>query len=201
MGAAILAAIFAAFIFFGRESPRASDETVIIRPPPPGKSIGGVVVKRGTEEHLLNTAYASSRIRGTGDVQVVQASQSEVHASFSDVLAALPPRPAKFMLYFVTGKDVLTPDSEIELQRVLAEMKKRPSPDVLVIGHTDTQGSLESNDALSRQRAERMKGYLVGIGIPPERITVAGRGERELLVPTGPNVDEPRNRRVEINVR
>ena len=159
------------------------------------------MVKRGTEEHLLNTAYASSRIRGTGDVQVVQASQSEVHASFSDVLAALPPRPAKFMLYFVTGKDVLTPDSEIELQRVLAEMKKRPSPDVLVIGHTDTQGSLESNDALSRQRAERMKGYLVGIGIPPERITVAGRGERELLVPTGPNVDEPRNRRVEINVR
>ena len=201
MGAAILAAIFAAFIFFGRESPQAYDETVIILPPPPGKSIGGVVVKRGSEEHLLNTAYASSRIRGAGDVQVVQSSQSEVHASFSDVIAALPPRPAKFMLYFVTGKDVLTPDSEIELQRVLAEMKKRPSPDVLVIGHTDTQGSLESNDALSRQRAERMKGYLVGIGIPPERITVAGRGERELLVPTGPNVDEPRNRRVEINVR
>jgi len=201
MGPAILAAIFAAFVFFGRESPQAYDETVIILPPPPGKSIGGVVVKRGSEEHLLNTAYASSRIRGAGDVQVVQSSQSEVHASFSDVIAALPPRPAKFMLYFVTGKDVLTPESEIELQGILTEMKKRPSPDVLVIGHTDTQGSLESNDALSLQRAERMKGYLVGIGIPAERITVAGRGERELLVPTGPNVDEPRNRRVEINVR
>ncbi len=201
MGAAILAAIFAAFVFFGRESPRVYDETVIILPPPPGKSIGGVVVTRGTEEHLLNTAYASSRVSGTGDVHVVQSNPSEVHASFSDVIAALPPRPAKFMLYFVTGKDVLTPESEIELQGVLAEMKKRPSPDVLVIGHTDTQGGLETNDALSLQRAERVKTFLVGIGIPPERITVAGRGERELLIPTGPNVDEPRNRRVEINVR
>jgi outer membrane protein OmpA-like peptidoglycan-associated protein len=200
MGAAIFAAILAAFIVFGKES-RTYDESVTILPPPPGKSIGGVVLKRGSEEHLLNTPYASGRIHGTGQMQVVQSSQSEVHASFSDVLAALPPRPAKFMLYFVTGKDVLTPESEVELQSVLAEMKKRPSPDVLVIGHTDTQGGRESNDALSLQRAERMKKYLEGIGIPPERITVAGRGDRELLVPTGPNVDEPRNRRVEINVR
>jgi outer membrane protein OmpA-like peptidoglycan-associated protein len=200
MGAAVFAAILAAFIVFGKES-RTYDESVTILPPPPGKSIGGVVLKRGNEEHLLDTPYASGRIRGTGQMQVVQSSQSEVHASFSDVLAALPPRPAKFMLYFVTGKDVLTPESEVELQSVLAEMKKRPSPDVLVIGHTDTQGGPESNDALSLQRAERMKKYLEGIGIPPGRITVAGRGDRELLVPTGPNVDEPRNRRVEINVR
>jgi outer membrane protein OmpA-like peptidoglycan-associated protein len=46
-----------------------------------------------------------------------------------------------------------------------------------------------------------MKGYLTGIGIPDERIRVSGRGEREPIVPTADNVDEPRNRRVEINVR
>ena len=39
------------------------------------------------------------------------------------------------------------------------------------------------------------------MGIPAERIQAAGRGERELLVPTEDNVAEPRNRRVEINVR
>lgn len=201
MGVAILAAIFAAFVVFSKEPPRTYDEAVIILPPPPGKTIGGVVVKRAGEEHLLNMAYAASRIRGRGDVQITQASQVEVQESFSQVIAALPPRPTQFMLYFVTGKDVLTEESQVDLQRILAEMKKRPVPDVLVIGHTDTQGELEANDVLSRQRAERVKEFLVGIGIPAGRITVAGRGERELLVPTADDVDEPRNRRVEINVR
>jgi len=39
------------------------------------------------------------------------------------------------------------------------------------------------------------------ISISPERIQARGRGERELLVPTADEVREPRNRRVEINVR
>lgn len=201
MPVAIVAAIFAAFIIFSKEPPRTYDETVIVLPPPPGHTIGGVVVARDGQKQVLDSPYAASRIRGTGELQSARSSQAEVHESFSDVLAALPPRPATFVLYFVTGKDVLTDESEIDLQKVLAEMRKRPVPDVLVIGHTDTQGNVEANDILSRQRAEKVKGFLVGIGVAPGRITVAGRGERELLVPTADNVDEPRNRRVEINVR
>ena len=42
---------------------------------------------------------------------------------------------------------------------------------------------------------------MVELGIPPSRIQAAGRGERELLVPTADDVAEPRNRRVEISVR
>jgi len=84
---------------------------------------------------------------------------------------------------------------------VLAALKDRPLPDVLVIGHTDTVGDAAVNDRLSAQRAETVKGFLVDIGIPAARITTAGRGERELLVRTADEVDEPRNRRVEINVR
>ncbi len=201
MGAAILAAIFAAIVVFSKEPAPTYDETVIILPAHAGKKIGGVVVRRDGQEQVLDSPYAASHIRGMGSLEASHASQAEVQASFSDVLTALPPRPAKFVLYFVTGKDVLTDESEIELRNVLAEMKKRPVPDVLVIGHTDTQGSLETNDDLSRMRAEKVKGFLLGIGVAPERIKVAGRGERDLLVPTGNNVDEPRNRRVEINVR
>jgi len=200
MGVAIVAAILAAFIVFGKE-PRAYDETVIVLPAHEGKKIGGVVVRRDGQLQVLDTPYAASRISGMGSLEASRSSPAEVEESYSTVLKALPPRPAKFMLYFITGKDVLTEQSAIELRSVLAEMKKRPVPDVLVIGHTDTQGSLEANDELSRMRAEKVKGFLVGIGVAPERIKVAGRGERELLVPTADNVDEPRNRRVEINVR
>ena len=124
-----------------------------------------------------------------------------MNQSFGATLTSLPARPTAFLLYFMTGKDELTPESTGELDKILAEMKTRPVPDVLVIGHTDTVGAAEANDRLSMQRAERVKGFLTGIGIPGERIQTAGRGERELLVPTADNVDEPRNRRVEINVR
>ena len=38
-------------------------------------------------------------------------------------------------------------------------------------------------------------------GVPTEAITIQGFGETHLLVPTGPNVREPQNRRVEIIIR
>jgi len=71
----------------------------------------------------------------------------------------------------------------------------------VVIGHTDTVGSLDYNDRLSHARAERLREMLVGLGIPAGRIQAAGRGKRELLVPTEDNFSEARNRRVEISVR
>ena len=109
--------------------------------------------------------------------------------------------PASFTLYFLEGKDELTPESKLELDKVFAELKRRPLPDIVVIGHTDTVGGLPFNDRLSLARAERMREMMIELGIPAERIQAAGRGKRELLIPTDDNVSEPRNRRVEINVR
>ena len=57
------------------------------------------------------------------------------------------------------------------------------------------------DDGLSLRRAERVRNDLIGRGIPGDKIQVAGRGEREPLVPTEDEVAEPRNRRVEITVR
>jgi len=70
-----------------------------------------------------------------------------------------------------------------------------------VIGHTDTVGADAFNDKLSLERAQTVREILIGMGVPAQNITAAGRGRRELLVPTADNVSEPRNRRVELNVR
>ena len=120
---------------------------------------------------------------------------------FAATLAALPPKPASFVLVFFKGKDELTAESKKEVEKMLTELAKRPVAEISVIGHTDTVGSARFNDKLSLQRAKRVREMLMARGIPPGSISIAGRGERELLIPTRDKVHEPRNRRVEINVR
>lgn len=201
MGALVYAVLLAAYVVFGVPTHRLGEETVVVLPGENGK-IGGVVVRRGLQEEVvLDTAYASSHIGTDGTLKSQRLSPEQVQQEYGKTIEALPLRPATFVLYFVTGSDQLTQESKSKLEQVFAEIRKRPVPDVLLIGHTDTVGDIESNDILSRQRADKVREILVHAGINADRIQVAGRGERELLVPTGDNVEEPRNRGVEINVR
>jgi len=194
MGAVLAVAAVLATVLLTATPP---NETVVVLPAPDGH-VGGVVVHRFGGQQVLDRPYAGIR---SGESQVTQLAGAEVRADFATTLEALPPRPATFLLYFVLGTDELTDASKAELGKVLEALRERPVPDVLVVGHTDTVGDAPGNDRLSAQRAVRVKTFLVDIGIPANRIHTAGRGERELLVPTAQNVDEPRNRRVEIIVR
>jgi outer membrane protein OmpA-like peptidoglycan-associated protein len=180
--------------------PYAGLEVVIVVPSADGH-VGTVVVERDGERVVLNQAYAASRIQGTSGPQRVRLPEEQVTSTFASTLTALPARPMSFLLYFLRGTDMLAEESKAELERMLAEVRRRASPDILVVGHTDTVGSPDANDALSLQRAQRVKTDLLTQGISAARVRATGRGERELLVPTGDNVDEPRNRRVEISVR
>lgn len=65
-----------------------------------------------------------------------------------------------------------------------------------IAGHTDTVDSDEHNDKLSANRAKAIASYFSKKGLPAT-IYWAGFGERRLLVKTGDNVDERRNRRVD----
>ena len=163
--------------------------------------VGAIVVEAGDRKSVINTAYGAARVGTDGSTQEMRLSEEEVRRTFGPTLAALPGKPMTFVLHFLEGRDELTPESKAELDKVFSELKRRPLPDIVVIGHTDSVGTLPYNDRLSLARAERVRDMLVGLGIPAARIQAAGRGKRELLVPTEDNVSEPRNRRVEINVR
>jgi outer membrane protein OmpA-like peptidoglycan-associated protein len=192
------AALLAALVLGGCAT--ASQDLVVLLPDKDGK-VGTVIVQNPKGNAVLNTAYASARTTSEGGVQRGTASQSEVKNVFGGALAAQPQRPLSFILYFESGSDEFTEQSKQEVKRLLAEMARRQAPDIIAIGHTDLVGPSPSNDALSLQRAERVKSILVEMGIPAERILTAGRGRREPLIPTPEGVSEPRNRRVEISVR
>ena len=81
------------------------------------------------------------------------------------------------------------------------DTKQRPVYEIDVIGFTDTLGDRSYNQALSLRRAAAIRDTLVRDGIDRRAISIAGRGEHDLLVPTADQTPEPRNRRVEITVR
>jgi outer membrane protein OmpA-like peptidoglycan-associated protein len=172
---------------------------VVLLPDAQGKDTALLVNQRG-KEVLLDKPYAAAKLTSRGP-QEASSSAAQVNAAFGGALAARPLPPAQFTLFFVEGKDEFTEESKRAFDNVFAEIAKRPVPDVLVIGHTDTVGTESFNDALSRQRAEVVRKALVARGIATENIVVVGRGKRELVVATADGVAEARNRRVEILVR
>jgi outer membrane protein OmpA-like peptidoglycan-associated protein len=191
-------AVIAALNLGGCATP--GQDLVVLLSDKQGK-VGTVIVQTEKDKAVLNTANASAHIMPDGTVRGGKVSPNEVKDVFGRALAAQPPRPISFTLYFENGSDEFTQQSKREVKRLLAEMARREVPDITVIGHTDLVGSNPSNDALSLQRAERVRSIFLEMGIPAERILTAGRGKREPLVPTADGVPEPRNRRVEISVR
>jgi outer membrane protein OmpA-like peptidoglycan-associated protein len=202
----LLGLVFLALVAAGccaprKPAPLVASELFAVIPSPANGHVGAIVVHRNGQAHVIDRAYGAERVRSDGALETARIDDAEVKRVFGPTLDALPGRPTSYTLYFLEGKDELTPESRVELEKVFADLRHRPLPDIVVIGHTDTVGGLPFNDKLSLARAERMREMMIELGIPGERITAAGRGKRELLVPTDDNVSEPRNRRVEINVR
>jgi outer membrane protein OmpA-like peptidoglycan-associated protein len=191
--------VLAVVLLVGCAKPMRDDLYVLV-PDKDGKT-GVLSVESGGQQTVLDQPYASARVTEPGRVTAGPITEQETRRAFGAALDAQPPRPTSFVLYFLEARDELTPDSRLLLNRIVDEIARRPAPEIIVIGHTDRVGALAYNDALSLRRAERVRDELVKVGIAADRIRLAGRGEREPLVPTADEVPEPRNRRVEINVR
>ena len=173
--------------------------SVVLLPSKDGKETA-LVVTQGANQVPLAQPYAAAHLTSAGP-ESYRSSAQEVQRYFAAALAAQPLAPAQFTLYFVEGKDEFTEESKQLIDRVFAEIAKRPVPDVVVIGHTDKVGSDAFNDSLSRQRAEVVRAALAARGVAPDKIATIGRGKREPMVATAEGVAEARNRRVEIQVR
>jgi outer membrane protein OmpA-like peptidoglycan-associated protein len=192
-------AVLALLLLVGCAKP-VRDDLYVLLPGPEGKT-GALSVESGGQQAVLDQPYASARVAEPGRVQPGTVTEQEARQAFGAALEAQPGRPTSFTVYFLEGRDELTPDSRALLTSILDEIARRPAPEIVVIGHTDRVGAVPYNDTLSLRRAERVRDELVKVGIAAERIRVAGRGEREPLVATADEVAEPRNRRVEIDVR
>lgn len=166
--------------------------------------VGAVLVQgKDGEAQRVDQAYASVVVADgaaavrTGDAR---ADATQVRAANAALFDAMPLPPYSTLLYFVAGGTELTPESRALLPELMQRIRERGPTEIAVIGHTDTTGSDAFNLRLSQERA-RVVDKLLHQALPELGPTsLRFFGARELLVPTGPNVDEPRNRRVEVHV-
>ena len=114
--------------------------------------------------------------------------------------AMAPSQMPPATVYFGTGSSTLSPESMATIQQVAANYKTTANATVTLTGHTDTVGSQDLNMALSQRRADAVRNALVREGVPAAAITAGGQGEASLPVQTADNVDERRNRSVDIAV-
>lgn len=124
------------------------------------------------------------------------------------VAAAVPPAPAvqqqpqtEYLVFFDWDKANITPVSDKVIGDAATAAGRLRTVGIHVVGHTDTSGSPTYNQRLSLRRAEAVRQALIGKGVTAGQISVEGKGETQLMVPTGQNVREPSNRRAQILIR
>jgi outer membrane protein OmpA-like peptidoglycan-associated protein len=121
------------------------------------------------------------------------------------VAPAAAPAPAvqparSYLVFFDWDKATLTDRARQIVKQAADNSTHVQYTRIEVNGYTDTSGTPQYNMGLSMRRAGAVKAELIKDGVPAAAITTQGFGETHLLVPTGPGVREPQNRRVEIIV-
>lgn len=166
----------------------------------PGEATSAVTVNLGGQSSTLDQPYQALSADNEG-VDNVALSEQAVDRLFSDELSGEPLPSATFILTFESGGSDLTPEGQRQFERAVVEIGRRDSADVTVVGHTDTVGPAALNVRLARTRAAAVEQLLRAEQVDAAYLSVDSFGESDPLVQTGDNVDEERNRRVEIVVR
>ncbi|MBK6436962.1 MAG: OmpA family protein [Rhodanobacteraceae bacterium] len=127
--------------------------------------------------------------------------QKMVTVSATDMQKAIAStgRVALYGIYFDTGSSVIKAESKASLDEIAKLLQLEPSLKLHVVGHTDNQGGLEQNFALSKARAQAVSTALQqSYGIAAARLSANGVSA---LAPVASNTDEAgraKNRRVEL---
>ncbi len=98
---------------------------------------------------------------------------------------------------FDVNKATLRPESMGSINKIYAMMKKDPSLNFSVEGHTDSDGSAERNLELSKQRAKTVMDKLISMGIDASRLKYTGYGDKKPLESNSTPEGRANNRRVE----
>jgi outer membrane protein OmpA-like peptidoglycan-associated protein len=103
-------------------------------------------------------------------------------------------------LLFDFDSSVVKGAAQSNLTDLANSLRNYPDTEVLIVGHTDSQGSDSYNQGLSERRAAAAKNFLVTQGVPADRIRTEGLGEMEPVASNDTDAGRSQNRRVEVAI-
>jgi len=103
-------------------------------------------------------------------------------------------------IFFDTNKFELKPQSEAELQKLVAFLKRNSKLKIEIGGHTDNQGTQELNEKLSLNRSKSVYEYLIAHSIEKERLSYAGYGFSQPIATNDTGDGRAQNRRTEFRI-
>lgn len=159
----------------------------------------GYWIWAGNRQTASNAAFnVEEQLRAASQKATAALAALQPGFSAKDLVSALNLN----VINFASGSAAIPPDSSDYLNRVAVAMKAAPAGTVLeVAGHTDNSGDSASNMALSQQRADSVRNYLVQQGVPPGMLVAKGYGDTRPVASNDTDEGKFRNRRIEFTVQ
>ena len=180
-----------------RKPPPPQPERIVLLPNQDGSN-SAVIIKSKTGENVIDKPYLQASVTKGGAITAQQEEASAVNARYGSTLSALPQRAGGYTVYFETASDSLIPESAVLFAKLKHDLAQRSEPEISITAHADRFDTPGYNEELARRRAYIITQLLAQEGIPATRIATENHADRD---PQAHNVDDQRNRRVEIRVR
>jgi peptidoglycan-associated lipoprotein len=153
------------------------------QPPPPPAPTGPTA-----EELAQRRADSIAAVQRAAEAKAAQErAAAEARAAHERAVAAAR-STLEEMVHFDFDKSEIRPDAQAILRRKVDVLRASPQVQMQIQGYADERGSEEYNIALGNRRAEAVRQYLVGFGLPESRFTIVSYGEEKPLDP-GHNED------------
>ena len=172
--------------------------------------VGGGVVGGVIGNQLGNTALGAiigAAVGGTAGVLIGNHMDKQAEEMAKDIEDAKIERVGEGIkitfdsgILFGYDSSTLQPEAKTNISKLAVILKKYPDTNILITGHTDSDGAEEYNQTLSEQRAKAVSDYSMYQGISSSRLSVIGLGENEPVASNETVEGKRLNRRVEIAI-
>jgi len=145
------------------------------------------------------------KIKGKATTSLA-APETKAEAKPAATAPATEPQYEALPVFYKLGSAELTADSKKVIDEKLYQMLVgKPKIKIMIMSHTDSRGSTESNLKLSKGRAKSVVDYLIAKGIDAKRLSSEGYGETKLVNKCKQGVkcseaEHAKNRRTEFKV-
>jgi OmpA-OmpF porin, OOP family len=143
-------------------------------------------------EEAVNLSF----LKGIENIDAGKATTADYTQKATSVVAS-----GEWRINFESGRATLRPEGKDVLEQIYNLLVQAEDSKLELIGHTDNTGNKTGNYSLSNARAEAVKSYLIGRGIPAARFqNVTGKGQDEPVGDNNTDAGKAQNRRVVVTI-